>query len=239
MRILFLGDVVGRAGRDTVGAALPKLRADVRADVVIVNAENASHGFGLAPDMARALFAAGADVITLGNHAWDRKELIPYIAETPAVIRPLNFPPGTPGAGVHTVTLRMAGAWPCWPRRWAGCTWTRSTARSASRHQELSLVQIARRLASPRSWWISTPRPPARNGPTPISFDGQVSLVVGTHTHSPSADHQILRGRHRLPVRRRHVRRLRQRHRHDQGGARPAGSGARCPATSWPRRTGR
>src|ERR1700761_4225042 len=99
MRILFLGDVLGRAGRETVGARLPGLRQELRADLVVVNAENASHGFGLAPDMARLLFGAGADVITLGNHAWDRKEIIPFIANTPRLLRALNFPPGTPGAG--------------------------------------------------------------------------------------------------------------------------------------------
>ena len=84
MRILFIGDVVGRTGREAVAASLPRLREALRIDLAVVNAENASHGFGLAPDMAAALFAAGADVITLGNHAWDRKEIIPYIAETPA-----------------------------------------------------------------------------------------------------------------------------------------------------------
>ncbi len=106
MRILFLGDVLGRTGRDAVAARLPGLRQDLRIDLAVVNAENASHGFGLAPDMARALFAAGADVITLGNHAWDRKEIIPYIAETPRLLRPLNYPPGTPGAGSVLVTLQ-------------------------------------------------------------------------------------------------------------------------------------
>ena len=99
MRILFLGDVVGRAGRDAIVAKLPGLRAGLRADLVVLNGENASHGFGLAPDMAEAFLAAGVDVITLGNHAWDRKELIPYIAQQPRVIRPLNFPAGTPGQG--------------------------------------------------------------------------------------------------------------------------------------------
>src|SRR5271163_583670 len=98
MRVLFLGDVVGRTGREAVAARLRGLKAALKAELVVVNAENASHGFGLAPDMAAALFAAGADVLTLGNHAWDRKEIIPYIAETPRLIRPLNYPPGTPGA---------------------------------------------------------------------------------------------------------------------------------------------
>src|SRR5580704_9864243 len=107
MHILFLGDVVGRTGRDAVIAALPGLRAELRVDLVVVNAENASHGFGLAPEMARDLFTAGADAITLGNHAWDRKEIIPFIAETPRLLRPLNFPPGTPGGG--SVVVEVAG----------------------------------------------------------------------------------------------------------------------------------
>src|SRR5277367_5393788 len=105
MRILFLGDVVGRTGRETVAAKLPGLRAALRVDLAIVNAENASHGFGLGPDMAAALFASGADVITLGNHAWDRKEIIPFIAETPRLLRPLNYPLGTPGAGAVVVEV--------------------------------------------------------------------------------------------------------------------------------------
>ena len=105
MRILFLGDTVGRSGREGAAAALPGLRKTLGIDLAIVNAENASHGFGLAPDMAAALFAAGADVLTLGNHAWDRKEIIPYIAQQPRLIRPLNFPPGTPGAGFVVVEV--------------------------------------------------------------------------------------------------------------------------------------
>ena len=105
MRLLFLGDIVGRAGRDAVNAALPNLRRALSLDLVVVNAENASHGFGLAPEMARALFAAGADVLTLGNHAWDRKEIIPYIADEPRLIRPLNYPPGTPGRGAAVVEV--------------------------------------------------------------------------------------------------------------------------------------
>src|SRR5580693_6106167 len=105
MRILFLGDVVGRTGRDAVIAALPELRTRLRTDLVIVNGENASHGFGLAPDMAQAMLRAGADVITLGNHAWDRKELIPYIAQNPRLIRALNYPPETPGGGFVVVDL--------------------------------------------------------------------------------------------------------------------------------------
>ena len=106
MRILFMGDVVGRTGRDTLGQQLPHLRHALAIDLAVVNAENASHGFGLGPDMADALFTAGADVITLGNHAWDRKEIIPYIARRPRLIRPLNYPPETPGGGFVLVEVQ-------------------------------------------------------------------------------------------------------------------------------------
>ena len=97
VRILFLGDVVGRSGREAIERELPALKTRLRCDLVVVNGENASHGFGLAPAMADAIFAAGADVITLGNHAFDRKELVGHIERTPRIVRPLNFPPGTPG----------------------------------------------------------------------------------------------------------------------------------------------
>jgi calcineurin-like phosphoesterase len=108
MRILFLGDIVGRSGRDALTDKLPGLRAALRADLVVVNGENASHGFGLAPDMARAFLAAGTDVITLGNHSWDRKELIPHMEQESRIVRPANYPPGTPGRG-HTVVTVSGG----------------------------------------------------------------------------------------------------------------------------------
>lgn len=191
VRILFLGDVVGRTGRDTLVAKLPGLRAQLRADLVIVNGENASHGFGLAPEMTRAFFAAGADVITLGNHAWDRKEILGYIAETPQLIRPLNFPPGTPGAGVTTVELadgRKAVVLNAMGRLFMDaldCPF-RLTAQELARYKLGSsvaaiVIDFHAEATSEKMAFAH-------------SFDGQVSLVVGTHTHCPSADHQILPG---------------------------------------------
>src|SRR3984957_19092599 len=103
MKILILGDLLGRTGREAALKAIPHLRDHLKLDFLAVNAENASHGFGLAPEMADALFAAGADAITLGNHAWDRREIIPYIAQEKRLIRPINFPPATPAPG-HAVT---------------------------------------------------------------------------------------------------------------------------------------
>jgi 2',3'-cyclic-nucleotide 2'-phosphodiesterase len=191
LRILFLGDVVGRTGRETVAARLPGLRQDLRIDLAVVNAENASHGFGLAPDMARALFAAGADVLTLGNHAWDRKEIIPYIAETPRLIRPLNFPPGTPGSGSILVTLqdgRKALVLQAMGRLFLDpldCPF-RGTADTLSKYRLGASVQaiVADFHAEASSEKMAYAH----------AFDGQVSFVIGSHTHCPTADAQILPG---------------------------------------------
>lgn len=191
MRILFLGDVVGRAGREAVAAALPRLRAGLRVDLAVVNGENASHGFGLAPDMAEALLAAGADAITLGNHAWDRKELIPYIAQQPRVVRPLNFPPGTPGAGSVVVELadgRRALVLNAMGRLFMDALDDpfRGTAELLAKHRLGATVQAI--VADFHGEATSEKMAYAH------SFDGAVSLVVGTHTHCPSADHTILPG---------------------------------------------
>jgi metallophosphoesterase (TIGR00282 family) len=191
MRILFLGDVVGRTGRDAVVAKLPGLRAALRAELVVVNGENASHGFGLAPEMARDILAAGADAITLGNHAWDRKEIIPYIAESPRVLRPINFPPGTPGAGATVVELadgRRALVLNAMGRLFMDsldCPF-RATAVELARWRlgqgvAAILLDFHAEATSEKMAYAH-------------SFDGQVSVVVGTHTHCPSADHQILPG---------------------------------------------
>jgi hypothetical protein len=189
MRILFLGDVVGRAGRDAVVAALPDYRARLRLDLVIVNGENASHGFGLSPEMARMLFEAGADVVTLGNHAWDRREIIPFIASEKRVIRPLNFPPGTPGAGSVMLTLadgRRALIINAMGRLFMDaldCPF-RATEEMLSRHRlgaglQAAIVDFHGEATSEKEAFAH-------------SFDGKLSLVVGTHTHVPTADHQIL-----------------------------------------------
>jgi len=191
MRILFLGDVVGRSGREAVLAALPDLRQRLGIDLAVVNAENASHGFGLAPDMAQSLFAAGADAITLGNHSWDRREIIPYIAAEPRLLRPLNFPPGTPGAGSVVVTLadgRRALVASAMGRLFMDaldCPF-RGTAVELSRHRlGVTVAAIVIDFHGEAS---------SEKMSFGHSFDGQVSLVVGTHTHIPSADHQILAG---------------------------------------------
>ena len=193
MRILFLGDVVGRSGREALTAALPGLRARLLLDLVIVNGENASHGFGLAPDMARAFLAAGADVITLGNHTWDRKEIVPYLETEPRVIRPANYPPGTPGRGAHVV--EVSGRRRALVMNVMGRLFMeplddpfRAVQAELAKHRmgadgtiQAAVIDVHAEASSEKAAFGH-------------SFDGMVSLVVGTHTHTPSADHQILPG---------------------------------------------
>jgi metallophosphoesterase (TIGR00282 family) len=191
MRILFIGDVVGRCGREAVAQSLPRLREALRIELAVVNAENASHGFGISPDMATALFGAGADVITLGNHAWDRKEIIPYIAETPRLLRALNYPPGTPGAG--SVVVEVGGGRRALVAQAMGrlfmdpldCPF-RTTAELLARHRlggtvSAIVVDFHAEASSEKMAFAHF-------------LDGQVSAVIGTHTHCPSADAQVLPG---------------------------------------------
>lgn len=104
MRVLFLGDIVGRAARNAVIAQLADLRQDLAADFAVVNCENAAGGFGITPAICDDLFAAGADVLTTGNHVWDKREIFDYIAAEPRLLRPLNMAEGSPGSGVSAVT---------------------------------------------------------------------------------------------------------------------------------------
>ena len=99
MKILFLGDIVGRAGRTAVIDRLPGLRADLKLDFVVINAENSASGFGMTAPIATELLAAGADVLTLGDHAFDQKDMLGHIDSEPRILRPMNFAKGAPGRG--------------------------------------------------------------------------------------------------------------------------------------------
>jgi 2',3'-cyclic-nucleotide 2'-phosphodiesterase len=191
MKILILGDLLGRTGREAALQAIPELRAALKIDFVAVNAENASHGFGLAPDMAAALFAAGADAITLGNHAWDRREIIPYIAQEKRLIRPINYPPGTPGAGAALITLPdgrkvlIAQAMGRLYMDPLDCPF-QAMEELLTRHRlgnglHAILIDFHAEATSEKMAFGH-------------AFDGRVSAIVGTHTHVPTADHQILPG---------------------------------------------
>nr|WP_243429936.1 TIGR00282 family metallophosphoesterase [Acetobacter sacchari] len=189
VRILFLGDIVGRAGRDAVIARVPELRKRLSLDVVIANAENASHGFGLSAAIARDLSACGVDVMTLGNHSWDRKDLVAEIDGLPNVVRPLNYPPGTPGQGSTVFTL--ADGRRVLVANVMGRLFMdplddpfRMTQELLARHRLGMTVHAAiidvHAEASSEKWALGH------------ALDGKASLVIGTHTHTPTADHRIL-----------------------------------------------
>ena len=192
MRILFLGDVMGRAGRNAVVERLPGLRAAWRLDFVVVNAENASSGAGLTPEHAQALLAAGADVLTLGDHAFDQKAILSYIEQEPRVLRPLNYAKAAPGHGA-----RLFDA---------------PGGRKVLVAQALGQVFMKRPFDDPFSALepVLRAHPPggraqavildfhaeATSEKTAMGLwaDGRASLVVGTHTHIPTADGRILPG---------------------------------------------
>ncbi|GAA4481142.1 TIGR00282 family metallophosphoesterase [Gluconacetobacter asukensis] len=191
VRILFLGDIVGRTGREAVMEAVPNLRRDLRLDLVVVNGENASHGFGLSLPIARDLFAAGVDVVTLGNHAWDRKDLVGQIDAEPRIIRPANYPPGTPGQGSVVVELvdgRKALVINVMGRQFMEALDDpfRAVTDIMARHRlgvtVHAVVVDIHAEASSEKWAMGH------------VLDGRASLVVGTHTHTPTADHRILPG---------------------------------------------
>jgi metallophosphoesterase (TIGR00282 family) len=191
MNLLFFGDVVGRAGRDALVARLPGLIAETAADFVCVNAENAAGGFGLTRDIAESFFAAGVDCLTLGNHAWDQKALLTEIDREPRILRPVNYPPGTPGRGAGVYAARTGGK--VLVMNVMGRLFMdtlddpfRAVEAELGKHRLGQTVQAA----------ILDVHAEATSEKMAMGhfFDGRLSLTVGTHTHVPSGDAQILGG---------------------------------------------
>lgn len=191
MRLLFCGDVVGRPGRDAIAAHLPGLRQRLDLDFVVVNGENAASGFGITDKICRQLFEAGADVITGGNHSWDQREVMAYIAGEPRLLRPHNYPPGTPGRGAGVFEAR----------RGKKVLVLNVMGQLFMEDLDDPFAAIAAELARHRLG--------ATVDAVVLDFhaeatsekmaaghfvDGRVSLFVGTHTHVPTADAMILRG---------------------------------------------
>jgi metallophosphoesterase (TIGR00282 family) len=192
MRLLFLGDMVGRTGRTAVWEQLPGLIRDFRLDLVIVNGENAAGGFGITEEIFLETIAAGADVVTTGNHVWDQKEALSFAPREDRFLRPANFPDGTPGRG-------------------SGVYLARNGARVMVANV-MGRVFMHPELDDPfRSAEKELSACPLGNQADAVVFDfhaeatsekmcfahfvdGRASVVVGTHTHQPTADHQILTG---------------------------------------------
>ncbi len=192
MKLLFLGDVMGRAGRAAVTARLPGLRTEWGLDFVVVNGENATSGVGLSADHAKAILAAGADCITLGDHAFDQKDMLSFIETEPRILRPLNYAKTAPGKGARVFTAQ--------------------SGRKVLVTQALGQVFMKRPFDDPFSALDGVLRAHPLGGSVQAAIvdihceatsekmgvghwcDGRASLVVGTHTHVPTADAQILPG---------------------------------------------
>lgn len=191
MNILFLGDVVGRSGRDAVVQRLPGLRNRFAADLAVVNAENAAHGFGLTDRICADLYEAGADVLTTGNHVWDQREIIGYIDGDDRLLRPINFPPRTPGRGA-TIVETPGGA-----RVLVVNVMTRLFMDPLDDPFAAMDGLLARfPLGGAVQAIVVDVHGEASSEKTAMGhfLDGRASLVVGTHTHVPTADARILAG---------------------------------------------
>ena len=197
MKILFIGDVVGRPGRATVKALLPLIIERYKTDFVIANGENAAGGFGITESAGRELFASGIDILTSGNHIWDKKQAIPYIVKENRLLRPLNFPPGDPGVGsivargaslpgtgpgdtspVAVINLQGRIFMPA-----LDCPF-RTALSEVERIREQTPVIILDFHAEATSEKIAMG----------YFLDGRASAVIGTHTHVQTADEKILPG---------------------------------------------
>lgn len=191
MNLLFIGDIVGRPGRDVVAAELPRLRESLKLDFIIANGENAAGGFGLTRSVAEEFFALGVDVISTGNHWADQKEIYGVIAQEDRILRPANYPKGTPGRGANLYSVPGGGSvlvinvmgrvfmdplddpFAAVERELAACPLGEAAdAIVVDIHAEASSEKMA----------------------MGHFCDGRASLVVGTHTHVPTADAQILPG---------------------------------------------
>jgi metallophosphoesterase (TIGR00282 family) len=191
MKVLYCGDVMGKAGRRAVMERLPGLRRELGLDFVVVNGENAAHGFGITPKICQEFFDAGVDVLTTGNHVWDRREIFDFIDREPRLLRPLNFPQGTPGHGSQLYT-------------------TAAGKRVLVVHPmgKLFMMEVDdpfagtdaalknHRLAQTADCIIVDVHAEANSEKMAMGqwLDGRVSMVVGSHCHIPTADTQILPG---------------------------------------------
>ncbi|CAO3354149.1 TIGR00282 family metallophosphoesterase [Azospirillum sp. A29] len=194
MRILFFGDVVGRSGREAVLAHMPMLREKLDPDLTVVNGENSAGGYGVTVKIAEEFFEAGIDVVTLGNHTWDQKELVSTIEQQPRIVRPVNYPEGTPGRGY--VLLQARGG--------RKVLVVNVLLRLFMEPMDDPFAAVDRVLKAHRlgagqgGGGVDAVLIDMHGEATSEKMimghfcDGRASLVVGTHSHVPTADHMVL-----------------------------------------------
>lgn len=191
MRILFIGDIVGRSGRAVVLERLPGLVSDWKLDCVVINGENAAGGFGITEPIYADLVGAGADAVTLGNHSWDQREALVFIERAPRLIRPVNYPKGTPGRGAALIEAKN-GARVLVVNAMGRIFMDPLDDPFAALEQEVAACPL--RAAADAIIVDMHAEASSEKQSMGHFLDGRVSLVVGTHTHVPTADHQILPG---------------------------------------------
>jgi 2',3'-cyclic-nucleotide 2'-phosphodiesterase len=191
MRLLFLGDVVGRAGRRAVLERLPELRARYRLDFVAINGENAAGGFGITEAIVADLLDAGADVVTLGNHAFDQKEALVFIERQPRLIRPINYPPGTPGRG--SGIFKAANGADVLVINAMGLIFMPELA-DPFRAVDAEIEACGLKKGSDAIVIDFHAEATSEKQALGYFVDGRASCVVGTHTHAPTADERVLPG---------------------------------------------
>jgi metallophosphoesterase (TIGR00282 family) len=191
MRLLFVGDIVGRSGRTAVTERLPDLRRDWKLDCVLVNGENAAGGFGITEAIYHELIDAGADAITGGNHSWDQREALVFIERAPRLLRPHNYPPGTPGRGMVMVETK-SGARVLVINLMGRVFMEPLDDPFATAERELSACP----LKGAADAIVLDMHCEATSEKQAMGHfcDGRASLVVGTHTHVQTADYRVLPG---------------------------------------------
>jgi 2',3'-cyclic-nucleotide 2'-phosphodiesterase len=189
MRILFIGDVIGRPGREVIADELPKLKATLKLDFVVINGENLAGGFGVTRAIANEMFALGIDVITTGNHWMDQREILTFIDSEDRILRPRNYPPGTPGkgsglydtrSGARVLVVNVMGRvfMDALDDPFAGVE-AELTACPLGEGADVIIVDVHAEATSEKMAMGQF-------------CDGRASLVIGTHQHIPTADAQIL-----------------------------------------------
>ena len=191
MRILFIGDIVGRSGRTVVAERLPGLIRDWKLDLVVANGENAAGGFGITETIYQDFLDLGVDAVTLGNHSWDQREALVFIARAPRLIRPLNYPPGTPGRGAALVEAKN-GARVLVANVMGRVFMDPLDDPFAGVERELAACPL-REACDAAIIDIHAEATSEKQGMGHFC-DGRASLVVGTHTHAPTADLRVLPG---------------------------------------------
>lgn len=189
MKVVYCGDVVGRAGRDAVLINLKKIREQFGADIVIVNVENAAHGFGVTPGIAKEFLESGADVLTTGNHVWQQRDIIPFLDENKRIIRPLNYPETANGRGA--IEFELLNGKKILITQVLGRVLMESVDNPA-----LAIDKLLKQYKLGANIDAIFVDIHAESTSEKLSMgyylDGRVSIVAGTHTHVPTADAKVL-----------------------------------------------